>query len=177
MTAIRVSGILVWLLVLWLLLWDDVSAANLVSGVVVGAAVLAFARLPRIRRADDDVARVNVLRTIGFGFYVLYKLVEANVVLAWEIVTPRNTINTGVIAVPLRTESNTAMMVIANVITLTPGTMTIEVAGSPPVIYVNVLHLNDIERVRRDLLRLEELSVRAFGSRAARAQLAERSAA
>lgn len=178
MTAVRLSGILVWLLLLWILLWDDLSIANLVSGLLIGVAVLGFARLPRISRADDEnVARVNVLRSIGFGFYVLYKLVEANFVLAWEIVTPRNSINTGVIAVPLRTESRTAMMVIANVITLTPGTMTIEVLGTPPVIYVNVLHLNDIERVRRDLMRLEELSVRAFGSRAARAQLAERSAA
>lgn len=176
MTPVRVSGILVWLLVLWLLLWDDVSTANLVSGIAVGVAVLTFARLPRVSRSDDEhIARVNPVRTIGFACYVLYKLVQSNILLAWEIVTPRNSINTGVIAVPLRTESNTAMMVIANVITLTPGTMTIEVAGSPPVIYVNVLHLNDIEQVRTDLLRLEELSVRAFGSRAARAQLAERS--
>lgn len=176
MTAVRISGILVWLVILWLLLWDDLSIANVVSGALVGIAVLTFAHLPRVRHADDEhVARVNVLRSVGFACYVLYKLVEANFVLAWEIVTPRNSINTGVVAVPLRTESSTAMMVIANVITLTPGTMTIEVAGSPPVIYVNVLHLDDIERVRRDLLRLEELSVRAFGSRAARAQLAERS--
>lgn len=176
MTPLRLSGILVWLLLLWLLLWDDLSVANVVSGLAVGVAVLTLARLPRVNRADDEnVAVVHPLRTIGFGCYVLYKLVEANLLLAWEIVTPTNSINTGVVAVPLRTESSTAMMVVANVITLTPGTMTIEVLGTPPVVYVHVLHLQDIDRVRRELLRLEELSVRAFGSRAARRQLAERS--
>ena len=109
MTAVRISGILGWLLVLWLLLWDDLSIANVVSGLLVGAAVLAFARLPRVKRADDEnVARVNVLRSIGFGFYVLYKLVEANFILAWEIVTPRNTNNTGVIAVFDSVRSGTA---------------------------------------------------------------------
>ena len=56
------------------------------------------------------------------------------------------------------------MMVVANVITLTPGTITIEAHGTPPVLYVNVMHLHDLDGVRRDLLHIEELSVRAFGS-------------
>lgn len=170
----RVSGIVLWLTALWLLLWGDLSWANVLSGLVVAIVVVSVARLPRLVRRDDaDVARVNVLATLWFHVYVLYKLVESNFILAWEIVTPRNRINAGVVAVPLRTESRMAMMAVANVITLTPGTMTIEVAGSPPVVYVNVLHLHDIEKVRRDLLHIEELSVRAFGSRTARAQLAD----
>jgi multicomponent Na+:H+ antiporter subunit E len=174
--VIRASGITIWLTALWLLLWADLSVANVLSGVAVSVAVVAVAGLPRVvRRRNDDAARVRPLATIWFGLYVLYKLVESNLVLAWEIVTPRNRINSGVVAVPLRTESSTAMMVVANVITLTPGTMTIEVRGTPPVLYVNVLHLHDIDRVRSGLLHIEELSVHAFGSPAARAQLAERS--
>jgi multicomponent Na+:H+ antiporter subunit E len=118
--------------------------------------------------------RIRPLALGWYFLYVLYTLVESNLVLAWEIVTPTNKITNGVVAVPLRTSSPSAMMVVANVITLTPGTMTIEVAGDPPVLYVNVLHLHDVERVRRDLLHLEELSVRAFGSAGAREQLAGR---
>ena len=53
--------------------------------------------------------------------------------------------------------------------------MTIEAKGTPSVLYVHVLHLDDIERVKAELLHLEELSVKAFGSRAARAQLGGRS--
>ncbi len=173
---IRASGIVVWLTALWVLLWNDLSAANVLSGIAVSLAVVTLAGLPRTARgSDDDAARVNLFATAWFGLYVLVKLVESNLVLAWEIVTPRNRINSGVVAVPLRTESKMAMMAVANVITLTPGTMTIEVRGTPPVLYVNVLHLHDIEEVRRDLLHIEALSVRAFGSRSARAQLADRS--
>jgi multicomponent Na+:H+ antiporter subunit E len=179
MKTFRVSGILIWLVVLWVLLWDDVSAANVLSGVVIAVLVLVFAKLPRVNLDADPehVARVNVPMTIWFGGFFLYKLVEANLLLAWEIVTPKNSINTGMIAVPLRTESKVAMLVVSSVITLTPGTLTIEVVGKPPILYVNVLHLHDIDRVRRDLLKVEELSVRAFGSRSDRAKLAERSVA
>lgn len=174
MTFLRVSGMLVWLTVLWLLLWDTISFANIASGLLVAVTVLAFARLPRLRAVDPDQrTRINPFAAIYLVLFVLYKLVEANVVLAWEIVTPRDRIHTGVIAVPLRTQSETAMMVVANVITLTPGTVTIEAEGSPPVLYVHVLHLIEIEKVRNDVLHLEALAVRAFGSPAMRRDLAE----
>jgi multicomponent Na+:H+ antiporter subunit E len=175
MSAMRLSGVLLWSTLLWVSLWHDVSVANVVAGLLVGVAVLAVARVPRVL-ANDDAGRVRIrpLASVYFIGFVLYKLVEANLVLAWEIVTPRNRINIGVVAVPLRTESTTAAMIVANVITLTPGSITIESLGSPPTLYVNVMHLHDVERVRHDLLHIEELSVRAFGSAIARAQLAER---
>lgn len=175
MTPVRLSGLLVWITALWVLLWGNPSVANIASGLIVGALVLLVARLPRLSRTDAaDATRVSPLATAYFVAYVLAKLVQANLVLAWEIVTPRNRINAGVVAVPLRTDSDLAMMVVANVITLTPGSVTLEVDGMPAVLYVNVLHLHDVEEVRRDLLRIEELSVRAFGSDAARRQLEQR---
>jgi len=175
MNVLRVSGVGLWLVVLWLLLWNDLSMGNVIAGGLVAVVVLAIARLPKLNcvgQSKGQRARVAPVALLYFLGYVLVKLVQSNLVLAWEIITPRNKINTGIVAVPLRTESELAMLVVANVVTLTPGTVTIEVSGSPAVVYVNVLHLHDIEDVRRDLLRLEELSVRAFGSPSARAQLA-----
>jgi len=175
MGALGVSGLGVWLVAIWLLLWNDLSVANVVSGVAVAVAVLSLSRLPKsycVGSESGDRPRVSIPHLIYFGGYVLVKLVQANLVLAWEIVTPwRDRIHTGIVAVPLRTSSDLAMTVVANVITLTPGTVTIEAKGTPPVLYVHVLHLDDIERVKAELLHREELSVRAFGSRAARAQL------
>jgi multicomponent Na+:H+ antiporter subunit E len=176
MRLTRLSSTLLWLTVLWILLWGTISVANVVTGIAVGVGVLILARQPARRRRTADSARIKPLATLRFAGYVLYKLVEANVILAWEIVTPRNRINTGVIAVPLRTESELAMLVVSSIITLTPGTITIDVKGSPPVLFVNVLHLHDLEAVRADLLDIEERSVRAFGSDNARAQLAARTA-
>ena len=170
MTALRLSGLLVATTVLWVLLWGNLSAANVVSGVAVGVGVLTIARLPRSVDRDTAVT-ISTFAALRFIGFFLVKLIESNLVLAREIVTPRNRINTGVVDVPLRTESSLATLIVANVITLTPGTLVLEAEGSPPVLYVNVLHLHDLDRVRDDLLRIEELSVRAFGSAKARAQL------
>ncbi len=177
MSAVRASGIWLWTVALWVALWHDVSVANVVSGALVGAVVLVVARMPVVSHGDDLARpRVRPFATLYFVGYVAYQLVEANLYLAWEIVTPRNKINVGVVAVPMRTESSLVANAVANVITLTPGSITIESLGSPPVLYVNVMHLHDVEELRTELLRIEELAVRAFGSEIARAQLKEASA-
>jgi len=172
MSWIRSWGLLLWLIALWVGFWHDLSVANVVSGVLVGALVLASAGVSMVSDDDDRArARVRPVATVYFVLFVIYKLVVANLYLAWEIVTPRNKINVGVVAVRMRTESDLVANAVANVITLTPGSVTIESLGSPAVLYVNVMHLHDVDDVRRDLLRIEELAVRAFGSQVAREQL------
>lgn len=172
--GMRGSAAILWLIILWVLLWGDLSFANVASGFVVAVFVLAFARVPRLLRRDDlQTPRVRPLALLYFMGFVFVELVRSNLILAWEIITPGTRINNGVVAVPLRTTQPITMMVVANVITLTPGTMTIEAKGDPAVLYVNVLFLHDVEAVRRDLLHLEELAVKAFGSREARRQFAD----
>jgi len=173
-------GAVVWLTTLWVLLWNDISAANVMSGVVLAVVVLASSRLAStvcVGSDNGDRPRISPLHLVYFVGYVMVQLVRSNLFLAWEIMTRKNTIHAGIIAVPMRTSSELTMLVVANVITLTPGTVTIEAKESPSVLYVNVLHLNDVERVRVDLRRLESICVRAFGSRSARAQLADGEAA
>jgi hypothetical protein len=53
---------------------------------------------------------------------------------------------------------------VANSISLTPGTLTIDVGEDAKVLYVHVLHLRGVEQVRRDVHRLELLAIKAFGS-------------
>ena len=170
----RVSASILWLILLWVLLWADLSFATVLGGFIVAVFVLTFARVPRLlRRGDEQTPRMRPLSLLYFMGFVFIELVKSNLILAWEIITPGTRINNGVVAVPLRTTQPITMMVVANVITLTPGTMTIDAKGNPAVLYVNVLFLHDVEQVRSDLLHLEELAVKAFGSREARQQFAD----
>ena len=173
MNVFRSWGLFVWLVALWVALWHDLTVANVLSGMLVGALVMASAGVVMPSEDSRMRARVRPIATLHFVVYVAYKLVMANLYLAWEIVTPENKIVVGVVAVPMRTESAFIANAVANVITLTPGSITIESLGTPPVLYVNVMHLHDIDAVRSDLLRIEELAVRAFGSPVAREQFAE----
>ena len=129
---IRPIGSTVGFAVLWVILWRDLSIANVLSGLVVGVVVTT---LPRRDEARHRVRPLAVLRFLGV-FAV--KLVEANIELAREVVTPTNSINTGIVAVPIPVESDAVVTLVASAVSLTPGTLTLETTSCPdPVLYVH----------------------------------------
>lgn len=152
--------VVVWLTVLWIVLWRDLSLANAASGVVLSIAVTTLFPV------SDRIAEPHRLRPVAIVVFVAWfawKLVEANLVLAREVLTRRDTTRTGIIAVELRPTTDVVTTVIANAISLTPGTLTLETGSGPTTVYVHVLHLHDPDQVRSDIHRLEHLVRRAFG--------------
>lgn len=161
-------GLLGWLLGVWLALWGDVSVANLLSGLLVGGALVVL--LPR--GGPQRGGPIRPLHALVFLAYFHYKLFEASFVVAWEVITPRNEdINLAIVAIPVTGASPAVTTIVANAVSLTPGTLTLEVREDPTTLYVHVLHLRTVEEVRRDVLRLEVLALRAFGSEQALAQV------
>lgn len=128
------------LAVLWAALTGNFSAANLVVGLVLGYAVLAFGlrQLPGFAAYTARVPRV--LRLSG---YVLGDLVRSNLRVAYDVLTPRYHMRPGVIGVPLEARSDAEITVLANLITLTPGTLSLDVSTDRRVLYVHVMYLDD----------------------------------
>lgn len=156
-----------WLTVLWLVLWRDASVANVVSGVAIALVVL-LVFPPRQVTGDHALRPVKLLVFIG---YFAWKLVVSNLIVAREIVTPRDHVRSGIVAVPVEACSDLVITLVANAISLTPGTLTLEVRRDPPMLFVHVLHLHDLDQVRRDIRTLQRLAVAAIGSAEAVAEL------
>jgi multicomponent Na+:H+ antiporter subunit E len=147
---------------IWLALWSDLSVANVLSGVLVAVAIVVVfdgGRPGRVVVRPLAAARLLV-------FFVL-RLVVASLVVARTVVAPRDRIHTGVVVVPLRGGSDALATLVADCISLTPGTLTLEVRPEPLTLYVHTLDVRDVDQVRRDVRTLEVLAVRAFGDRAA----------
>jgi multicomponent Na+:H+ antiporter subunit E len=168
----RTAALGVWFVLLWLMLWADVSAANLISGAILAIGVILATRRSAVE-VDDGTVRIAPLSLVRFVGHVLVQLVRSNLALAWEIVTPTNTIAIGTVEVPLRSRSPIVMMAVSNVVTLTPGTVTVDAADEPPRLTVGVLHLHDPDEVRASIRRTEQLAIRAFGTVEARRSLDE----
>lgn len=163
-----------WLVVVWVALWGDAHIGTVVAGVAVAAAVTWVLALGPRPAARSTIRPVAALR---FLLWFVGALVRATALVAWEIVTPKNNLREGIVAIPIRGVSDTVVTVVANAITLTPGTLTLEVQRDPYVLYVHVLHLEGPDQVRNDVLDLEALAIRAFGSADAVAALDERTEA
>ena len=148
-----------WLTIVWVALWGDLAVGTAVAGVLAGIALVA--RFPPTRPLRFVVRPFAVMR---FLVVFAWQLVVASAVVAWEVITPRNRINEGIVEIPVRGASELVTAVVANAISLTPGTLTIEIDRPRGRLYVHVLHLHDVEQVRADIRALEALVIRAFGS-------------
>lgn len=157
----RQAVLLIWLTVLWLVLWRDLSLANVLSGLVVAGILMAVYPLAP---ASSHQHTLRPFWVLVFHAYFVWRLIVANVVVAREIVTPRDRIRSGIVAVPVTGCSDYVITIVANANSLTPGTLSLEVRRDPPTLYVHVMHLYDTDRVRRDISKLLELTVRAVGS-------------
>jgi multicomponent Na+:H+ antiporter subunit E len=151
------------LTVVWLMLWDRISIANAVSGVAVACLVLVvFPTARLVRRTQPAVVRpVAVLRLAG---YVAGQLVVSNWLVAREILSRRSHIRTGIVACRLRTDTPGLVTLLANIVALAPGTLTVDARAEPPTLYVHVLMLRDVVTARRAVAHLEQLVLRAFGT-------------
>lgn len=152
-----------WLFVMWILLWGDLNLANVLTGAVLAVGLVVI--FPPDDTNDDPIV-VRPVAAVSFLFWFLWALIVTNVAVAKEVLLPssRSEIHPAVVACYLRTESGRLATLVANAITLTPGTLTIDARGRPAVLYVHVLSFESIEATRAEVEDLERRIVMAFGT-------------
>jgi multicomponent Na+:H+ antiporter subunit E len=162
-----------WLTVVWVGLWGSVTAANVLGGVVVAVALLTLLPLPegagsvRVPLQGGAPARVRPVAVVRYVLFFALELVKASLLVVWQVLRPGGELRQAVIAVDAIGASDLLLTVVANSISLTPGTLTVEVDRERSVLYVHVLDVGGPEGVdsaRRSIERLMRVAVHALGS-------------
>ncbi|MGD9792093.1 MAG: Na+/H+ antiporter subunit E [Acidimicrobiia bacterium] len=144
---------------LWIALWGDLSAGNVLGGVLVAMVVLAIA--PIGRATAPLSARPIAVTRLGLRF--LWDLVVASIEVSAVVIRPRTVVESTIVAVPLSTASETIATIVANMVSLTPGTLTLDARHDPPTLYIHVLDARHRDRVIADVQALENRVSRALG--------------
>jgi multicomponent Na+:H+ antiporter subunit E len=168
---VRRPGLVVWLAAVWVGLWGSLSVANVLGGLVVAVALLTLLPLP-------DVPSRGVVRPLAVVRLLVHfavELVRASAQVVVLVLQPRRELRQAVVAVEVVGASDQLLTLLANAISLTPGTLTLEVDRPRRTLYVHVLQLgadrDAVEKVRQDILRLERLAIEAVGSPQGRVSL------
>lgn len=156
--------LLLWLTGVWVGLWGSVTAANVLGGLAVAVVLVLMLPLTEVNE-DDDVRAGPLLRFVA---HFAADLVRASLQVALLAVRPRLQLRQAVLAVPVRSASDRLLTLLANAISLTPGTLTLEVDRPSSTLYVHVIDVGPdaqaLERVRESMRRVEHLAVQAVGS-------------
>ena len=105
---------------------------------------------------------VRPVPTLRFLLFFGREMIESVVLLSREVLSRRSRFHTGVIAVPVHGCPDSLLAVVANLLALTPGTMTVQIDADASTLYVHVLIFRDVETVRVKIEQLNRLVVLAF---------------
>lgn len=165
--------LVLWLTAVWVALWGSVTAANVLGGLAVGLLLAVVLPLTQVTTR----AVVRPLALLRFAGFFVVDLVRSSVQVTRLVLSPRRPLRQAVVALPVRGASDSLLTLLANAISLTPGTLTLEVDRPRSTLYVHVLDVGDLEAVRAELAQVERLAILAVGSADCRRALAEDGAA
>lgn len=165
--------LVLWLTLVWVGLWGSLTAANVLGGLAVAVVLVLALPLSEVHQRDD----VSAPALLRFVAHFAADLVRSSLQVALLVLHPRTQLRQAVLAVPVSHASDRLLTLLANAISLTPGTLTLEVDRPRSTLYVHVIDVGEgpqaLERVRASILKVENLAVRAVGSREGRQALDE----
>jgi multicomponent Na+:H+ antiporter subunit E len=100
---------------------------------------------------------VKFRRVIGFVIYFTWEVIKANLHVAYEVITPQHHMKPAILAIPLDVKTDLEITAFANLITLTPGTLSLEVSEDRKTLYIHAMYVDDVtlfkERLKKGLER------------------------
>lgn len=131
----------------WIALTGHFTPANLGIGFVLGYLLIWLVQ----RSTGSAHYFVKVRRVLSFALFFLWELIKANLRVTYAVLTLRRYLRPGVIAIPLDLRGEVEITLLANCITLTPGTLSLDISADRRVLYVHAMYVDDVEQFRREL--------------------------
>jgi len=134
------------LALIWAAVRADFSLGSLVVGFILGILSLWI-----IRHRFDDRAFKRVFLVFRLGGLFLAELVLSSIRLAKDVLSPRMDFKPGIVAIPLSVKTDTEITVLANLVSLTPGTLSVDVSHCRSTLYVHTINVDDPDALRREI--------------------------
>lgn len=137
----------VLLTILWVAITGEFNGVNIVFGFILG-----FATLYIVTSKGDNPKYFTVVpKLIAFIFFFLYELLKANLQVAYDVITPKFYMTPGIVRLPLEAKTDLEITSLANFITLTPGTLSLDVSDDRKVLYVHSMYIGDKEEFIKNI--------------------------
>ncbi|NLG69095.1 MAG: Na+/H+ antiporter subunit E [Firmicutes bacterium] len=141
------ATLVVLVALVWTALQGPITLRSVLGGASLAAAMAALGHLPG--PGSLSLRRVGVAARLAWRFLV--EMNRSALIVASAIWHPRGRISPGIVELPPRFKSDGAVTLLANLITMPPGTMTVEVTPQQDRLFVFALDARQPERVREEI--------------------------
>lgn len=122
----------------WVAKTEKLDTPNFLFGFALGFVILGF-----MGRTMGFPYVGKARKVVSFVGFFLKELALSNLRVAYEVVTPAHHMQPAIIKVPLDLDNDVAITILANFITLTPGTLSLSVTPDRKALFVHTMHLAD----------------------------------
>ncbi|CAN7220817.1 Na+/H+ antiporter subunit E [Neorhizobium sp. LjRoot104] len=133
--------------VVWVAITGSATLHNLIFGFALSTLVLWIVR--------DEMGARGYWRRLGRILSLLVLFLKELALSAWKVavlvVSPRMDLKPGIFAFPLTVTRDFEITLLANLITLTPGTLSVDVSEDRSTLFVHAIDCSDVEATRRDI--------------------------
>jgi multicomponent Na+:H+ antiporter subunit E len=136
------------LALLWAGMLGGISLANLASGFLLGYLVLYYTSRGT---PGHEGYFGKVPKLLGFLVYYLWELLKSNAMIAYDVLTPSHHMTPGVIGIPLDARTDLEITVLANLITMTPGTLSLDISADRKTLFVHAMYIRNPDDLRADI--------------------------
>lgn len=137
--------------VLLALTWSAVTGSFSFINMAFGF-FLAMGTLSLIREQVGSVGYFSrSWRMVSLALLFLYELVLSAWKVAVLVLSPRMDLKPGIFAYPLKVDRDFEITLLANLITLTPGTLSVDVSDDRRTLYVHAIDASDPDQARHDI--------------------------
>ena len=131
-----------WMMVFLTLIWCGFSGnfgwLNIVFGTIVAS--VCYWVIPADQYAPYTI---RIMPLFGLLLTVLIELIKSSMIVAWEVITPGNRAQPNIIEVTLSCQHEIERTVLANLISLTPGTLSVDFNKKDNTLLVHVMFAQD----------------------------------
>lgn len=132
---------------IWVALTGSMYYSNFVFGFALGFCILWIMN----RTEADQRYFSRVPKTIGFIFFFLYELIVANIQVAYDVITPKYFFKPGIVRYPMEARSDLEINLLSTIISLTPGTLILDISEDKKSLYIHVMYLKSREKFIADM--------------------------
>lgn len=133
--------LLIILALVWTFLNDQPTMGDFLLGLLAAAFVLRFLAAPVIHLSRWNLRKTPTL--LYLIAYFLWEVLKSNYAVALIVLRPRLNIKPGIMAYPLRVHQPGQITALANMITLTPGTLSVEVSDDAQTLFIHSIDATD----------------------------------
>lgn len=131
----------------WMAMVGSASWAHFLTGFAVSYLVLAW--FGKMTGYTGYFRKLPA--SVGFAVFIVYQLILANLRVAYDVITPGPNRSPAVIGVPLDVTTDAEIMLLANLITLTPGTLSLDVSPDRKTLYIHAMFADDPEAFCKEI--------------------------